>query len=158
MDTNKIRYQALNFVNNRPLCLISTLIGIKDFLLGLGFVLMIPEITRTFLFQNFDALVPGYSGPVAGAIFMIVAAVVIVTAVWDKIEVTRVFLRASAFLWLFSGIMYAADGNWVLAVALGFFMSVLSGYIAYYYKYAPLWRAQKRALREQFALDVTPAP
>lgn len=156
MNRNRVAYELRNFFNNRPLCLISTLIGIKDIGLGLGFIFGLYEIQRTLLYQNYDELIPGMSGYIAGGLFLVTGLITVITAIWDKIEITRIGLRVSAFVWLFSGIMYASDGNWILAVALGFVFSALAGYLAYYYKYAPMWRENKRKLREQYGLDVKP--
>lgn len=156
--TTKLRYHLIDFINNRPLCFFSFMVGLKEIAFGLGFILALEEIRQTRVYQNYDALIPGYTGIIAGVVMVIIGLFISITAIADHIEVTRPALRASAFLWLFSAFMYALNGDVILALGIGLFMSAIPGYLAFYYKHAPLWQNQKRELREFFALDVEPAP
>lgn len=147
---NKLVFFTANLTNNRPLCFLSTVGGIRDFLIGLGFVLGLEQIRQTRLFQNYDELFPGYSGLVMGALFIAVGLFVAVTATLDKTEYTRFGLQFQAFAWLFSAIMYGMSGDFLLAAIFGVFFSVPAGYLAFYYRYAPLWAEQKRQFRDKW--------
>lgn len=136
---NKLMFFTSNFTNNRPLCFLSTLGGIRDFLIGLGFVLGLEQIRQTRLFQNYDELFPGYSGLVMGALFIVVGLFVAVTATLDKTKFTRFGLRFQALAWLFSAIMYALSGDFLLCAIFGVFFSIPAGYLAFYYQHSPLW-------------------
>jgi hypothetical protein len=144
---NRIGYFFSDFLRNRPLCFLSTIGGLRDFLLGLGFIFSVNQITNTVLYQNFSAIAPGVY---AGALFILMGGFTMLTAFVDKIRYARWGLRVQAFVWLFSAIMYALGGNWIFAFMLGGYFSVMAGYLAYYYKYAPLWARQKRDFRDQW--------
>ena len=152
---NRIRYFFVNFMKNRPLCLLSTLGGLRDFLLGLGFIFGVDHVTNTLLYENFNALLPGI---IAGFIFLLVGAFTMLTAFVDKIRYARWGLRFQSFIWLFSGLMYALDNKWIFAFMLGGYFSAMAGYLAYYYKYAPLWRRQKRQFRDDWIAQHDPFP
>jgi len=124
-----------SFLNNRPLCVIGMLSGLKDILVGTGFLFQFNQVTRTHLFQNFNELIPGYSGWIVGIFFILSGIVVITGESINKMKLARWGLRYQAYAWLFSGIMYTLDQEWILALILGGFFSVVSGYTAYYYKY-----------------------
>lgn len=146
----KVWFHISNFINNRPLCLLSTLSGARDVIIGLGFLLSTIQIHNSQLYKNYDELIAGYSGEWAGFLFVGAGLITMILAIIDHTKWVRVSLRFQALLWLFSGIMYAMDDNWVFALALGFYFSIVSGYLAYYYKYAPLWAQQKRQFRDEF--------
>jgi hypothetical protein len=126
--------RATNITNDRPLSFLSIVGGVRDILIGIGFILGLDEIRQTRLFMNYDALVPGYSGIVVGVILLAVGLLVSVMATTKKIKPTRAGLTAQAFLWLFSTLMYALSGSYLLAVIFGIFFSLPAGYIAYQYK------------------------
>lgn len=147
---NKIGFFTANLTNNRPLCFMSMVGGIRDFLIGIGFVFGLEQIQQTRLFQNYDALVPGITGMGAGYLFLLIGLVVAVAALADRVEQTRLGLRFQAYAWLFSAIMYAMHGDFLLALIFGVFFSVPAGYLAFYYKYAPLWAEQKEEFRREW--------
>ena len=144
---NRIGYFFSDFLRNRPLCFLSTVGGLRDFLLGLGFIFSVDHITHTMLYSNFSEIAPGFF---AGLMFTIVGGFTMLTAFVDKIKYARWGLRAQSFIWLFSGLMYALDGSWIFAFMLGGYFSVMAGYLGYYYKYAPLWAHQKREFRDKW--------
>jgi hypothetical protein len=154
---DKVDYFFVNFFNNRPLCLLSTTAGLRDIIIGLSFLLGLEQITSTQIYKNFDELVPGYSATGAGLVFMLVGLFVAATATLDRIHLAKIGLEVQAIMWLFAAIMYAADNNWMLAIGFAGFISFVSGYISYYYKYSPVWAEQKAEFKrkwlEEHALD-----
>jgi hypothetical protein len=133
---NRLAYFTANFTNNRPLCFLSTVGGIRDTLVGIGFIFGLEQIRQTRLFQNYDALFPGYSGLLMGIAFIAIGLVVAVTATLDKTHITRRGLKIQAYAWLFSTLMYSFNGDFILAAIFGIFFSLPAGYLAFYYKYS----------------------
>lgn len=125
-------------------------------LIGLGFIFALEQIRQTRIFQNYEELIPGYSGLAMGWLFLLVGGLVAVTALLDKTQWTRLGLRFQAYAWLFSTFMYALNGDFLLAATFGIFFSVPAGYLAFYYKYAPLWAEQKRAFRNKWIEERSP--
>lgn len=147
---NRLTFFTANLTNNRPLCFLSTVGGIRDVLIGLGFIFALEQIRQTRIFQNYEELIPGYSGLAMGWLFLIVGGVVAVTALLDKTQWTQLGLRFQAYAWLFSTIMYALNGDFLLAAIFGIFFSVPAGYLAFYYKYTPLWAEQRSQFRREW--------
>lgn len=139
-----------NFTNNRPLAFLSALGGLRDFFMGLGFVLGLSQIQQTHLYQNYNALIPHFSGPAAGWLLIVIGLVVVVSALMNKTRWVQKGLRASALIWLFSTIMYGLNGDLVLASIFGIFFSIPAGYLAYYYRFSPRWTEQKQMFREEW--------
>lgn len=145
---DKVRCFMVDFTSNRPLCFLSSVGGARDFLIGLGFILGLSQIKQTHLFQNFNALIPGFSGPAVGWILLLVGLAVTIAAMVDNEPVTKAGLRVQQFLWLFSAFMYFLSGDIILGLVFGVFFSIPAGYLAFYYKHSPLWAAQKRRFQD----------
>lgn len=131
----------------------STVGGIRDLLIGLGFIFGLEQIQQTRIYQNYEELVPGHSGLAMGILFLVVGLFVAVTAILDKTKWTKIGLDFQAFAWLFSSLMYLMNGEVLLAVIFGVFFSIPAGYLAFYYKYAPLWAEKKRKFRRQWRIE-----
>lgn len=153
---NKLAFFTANLTNNRPLCFLSTCGGVRDSGIGVGFILGLEQIRQTRLFQNYDELVPGYTGMGVGVLLLIVGLIVAVTAVADKTKWTQIGLRIQAFVWLFSAIMYSLNGDLLLGLIFGMFFSIPAGYLAFYYKYAPTWAQQKKEFRDNWIKENGP--
>lgn len=138
------------FINNRPLCFLSTVFSMRDFLLGLALIISAPEIMQTQLVENLDQLGSTF---IFGVVILGLAVVTGVTAVIDKTHITRWGLTASSWLWLYACFSYIMAGDWWLAGIFGLLCSIPSGYIAYYYKYAPIWDEPKRKWREEHGME-----
>lgn len=152
---NRLTFFTSNLTNNRPLCFLSTVGGIRDVLIGLGFIFALEQIRQTRIFQNYEELIPGYSGMAMGWLFLVVGLFVAVTALLDKTHWTRMGLRFQAYAWLFSTFMYALNGDFLLAAVFGIFFSVPAGYLSFYYKYAPLWAQQRHQFRLEWKEKLT---
>lgn len=135
-----------HFFNYRPLSVLAIAGGARDILLGFGFLSGIGEITRTLIFQNYDELIPGYTGPLMGILFVLVGLGVIVTALKYDRKWLNVGLRFQALAWLFTTLMYCLNGNFLLAAIFGLLCSFPAGYIAFYVKNHPAIDEQMKSL------------
>lgn len=131
---DRLMNSTSNFTNNRPMCFLSTVGAVRDVLIGLGFLFGLEEIRQTRLFQNYDDLIPGYSGMAVGILLFMVGLFVAVTAISDKTQWTKAGLNFQAYAWLFSTIMYALHGEFLLAAIFGVFFSIPAWYIGFCYK------------------------
>lgn len=150
----KTAKEVAYFLNNRPLCFLSTVFSARDFALGVGMFFALPDITHSLLYQNVRALGGSYGPAVFGLVFMLIAVLTAGTAIADKTRWTKFGLQAQAWWWLFSCITYMMNGNWILAIIFGFLASVPSGYLAFYYKHTPIWAEPKRRWRREHGLEV----
>lgn len=150
---DRVMFFITNLTNNRPLCFLSAVGGARDVLIGLGFLFGLEEIRQTRLYQNYEDLVPGYSGVAVGLLLLLIGSIVAATSLSDRVKWTRMGLNVQAFAWLFSMIMYAMHGNFVLAAVFGLFFSVPAGYLAYYYKNTPLWAERRKRFRDQWIIE-----
>lgn len=130
---NKIRH----FLKYRPISILAMSGAVRDILLGLGFILGYEQITRTLIYQNYDELVPGYSGPVVGVMLILIGLFVIGFAVKTKRWLLTGALKFQAALWFFSTIMYILNGHWMLAGIFGVFFCFPALFMALYIKYNP---------------------
>lgn len=137
------------FLNTRPLCFLSTVFSLRDFLLGLSFVLGVPDLTRTILHRNLDQLGGAW---IYGIIFMVIAVFTAGTAILDKNKLTRLGLQVQAWFWMFACITYIVNFNYMLSLIFGLMCSIPSGYLAFYYKYNPMWDEPKRKWRQKHGL------
>lgn len=130
---DKIRH----FIDYRPLSVLAISGGIRDILLGVGFLFQWNQITQTLIFQNYDSLIPGWSGYGAGILLILAGVIVTITSLLYKRAWMIGGLKAQALLWLFSTLMYTLNGHFLLACIFGLLMLVPAGYIAYYVKFHP---------------------
>jgi hypothetical protein len=143
--------EALYFINNRPLCFLTIVFALRDFIFGLGIVLGVPELMHTLLVQNLNEL--WSAGPIA--IFIVVcSALTMVAAVFDWTKYTRFGLAVQSWTWLFVMFTYISNEQYWLAAIFGLMMSVSAGYISYYYKWASIWDAPKITWRERHGLRI----
>lgn len=140
------------FLNNRPLCFLSTVFSIRDFVLGLAMFLALPDVTQTLLYANLQQLGGAHGAAIFGMAFMVIALLTAGTAVASKTAWTKFGLQAQAWWWLFACMVYLMNGNWILAIIFGLLASVPSGYLAFYYKYTPIWDIPKREWRARHGL------
>lgn len=131
---SKIARRITYVLNNRPLCFLSIVFGVRDFLVGLA--LVFPSDYRgTVLYGNLNTL-----GGAAfyGATLAAIALAVVVTAAVDRARFTQWGLRLMSWFWLFAAISYGLTGHWVFAVANLLICSIPAGYISFYYKWTML--------------------
>lgn len=130
---NRIRF----FFKYRPISILAMAGALRDILLGIGFIIGYEQITQTLIYQNYDELVPGYSGPVVGAALILIGVLIL----WAASQTKRWFLtgtlKVQAALWLFSTIMYVLNGHWMLAGIFGVFFCFPALFMALYVKYNP---------------------
>jgi hypothetical protein len=138
------------FLNNRPLCFMSTVFGLRDILVGIA--LAWPrEYDRTVLYSNLNSL---GGARLYGVVLALIALFVVVTAVSDNTRYTQMGLRVQSWFWLFAALSYALTGFWVFALANLLMCAVPAGYTAFYYKYTPIWDSPKRVWRTQHGMEV----
>lgn len=147
----KAAREVAYFLNNRPLCFLSTVFSLRDVFMGSGLLFNRPDISRTILFHNLDQL---GSARLYGLILLLVGVYTMATAIKERTKWTKFGLRMQSWFWLFACFSYLLNGNILLAAVFGFMCSIPSGYIAYYYKYNPLWDGPKRAWREKYGIGV----
>jgi hypothetical protein len=109
--------------------------GLRDAAIGVGFLFSLAEIRQTLLYQNYNELIPGITGPIVGLAFILVGLFVAWCATAGRNREARFGLRVQAFLWLFSAFMYALNGGWLLAVIFGVGFSFFAGYLAFFQKH-----------------------
>jgi len=122
-------------INERPVSFLSIISGLKDFVLGLAFLLGADEVRSTKLYNNFDELIPGHAGWMVGIMFILVGGFVALSALIKPNRITASGLRIQALAWLFCGIMYCINGEWVFAIVMGLFFSVMNGYLSFFYRH-----------------------
>lgn len=137
------------FLNNRPLCFLSTVFSVRDFILGLALFLGVSDLSQSRLVANLNELGGAW---IYGIVFMVIALLTAGTAIADKAAWTKFGLQAQAWWWLFAGVTYLINGNFWLAAIFGLLASVPSGYLAFYYKYTPIWDQPKRKWRGKYGL------
>jgi hypothetical protein len=153
MNPITLVYKLTNFLlslaTNRPLCLIAAGLGIRDFFVGLGFIFNFSDVTQTLLYQNFTGLLHGPAdGIIAGVLFIIFGLFVMVTALMNKPRPAAVGLRFQSLVWMFSAIMFFINGQFLLAIVTGLFFSIAAGYLAFFFRYGPELKVQKRRIEE----------
>jgi hypothetical protein len=146
----KAAKEVAYFLNNRPLCFLSTVFSFRDALLGFGLLFGRPDFTRTLLHHNLDQLGGAW---IYGLLIMIIAIFTGFTAVRDYTKLTQLGLRVQSWFWLFACVSYLINGNYLLASVWFFMASLPSGYIAFYYKYTPIWESPKREWRARYGLE-----
>lgn len=138
------------FLNNRPLCFLSTVFSIRDFVLGLALFLQVNDLSQSRLVANLNELGGAW---IYGIIFMVIAVMTATSAIANKTSITKLGLQVQAWWWLFACVTYLINGNFWLAIIFGVLASVPSGYLAFYYKYNdPLWEIPRREWRERYGL------
>lgn len=130
---NKIRF----FCKYRPLSVLAMAGALRDILLGIGFLIGLEQITQTLIYQNYDELIPGISGPVVGVLLVAISLCTIGFAAMTKRVALTGALKVQAALWLFSTLMYILNGHWLLAGIFGIFFCFPAAFIAFYVKYNP---------------------
>lgn len=138
------------FLNNRPLCFLSIVFSLRDVFIGFGLLFNRPDLTRTILHHNLDQL--GGAG-IFGLILMVVGIYTGITAVRERTKFTQFGLRVQSWFWLFACLSYLLNGSVLLSMIWLTCASIPSGYIAFYYKYHPIWDGPKRAWRAQHGLS-----
>ncbi len=126
-----------HFLKYRPLSILAMAGAVRDILLGIGFIVGWTQITQTLIYQNYDELWPGYSGMVAGIVFVVIGIGLIWAAINTKRDWLVHALNVQAFFWLFSTLMYALNGHFLLAMIFGVFFTFPAGFTAFYVKYNP---------------------
>lgn len=121
----------------RPLSILAMASAIRDILLGIGFIAGWSDITQTLIYQNYNDLFPGYSGPVVGILFILAGVSIIIGAVKTNRRFMVQALNFQALAWLFSTIVYMLNGNFILAAIFGTFFSFPAGFMAFHIKYNP---------------------
>lgn len=137
------------FLNNRPLCFLSTVFGVRDVLVGLALVFP-SDYHNTVLYANLNQL--GGAG-LYGVLLAAVALIVAVSATTEYTRYTQWGLRAMSWFWLFAAISYGLTGHWVFAFANLLICSIPAGYISFYYKWTHIWETPKRQWRLKHGLE-----
>jgi uncharacterized membrane protein HdeD (DUF308 family) len=146
---NKAAREVAYFLNNRPLCFLSTVFAIREILIGIGLLFAVHDVSRTLLFHNLSQL--GGAG-IYGVILIVIGVMQAVTAIADKSRWTRWALEAGSWFWLFACCTYLFNGNWLPSLIYLFMCSIPSGYIAFYYKWRNIWDEPKRKWRLKYGL------
>lgn len=137
------------FLNNRPLCFLSTVFSVRDFILGLAMFLQVHDLAQSRLVANLNELGGAW---IYGIVFMVIAVLTATTAIANKTDLTKFGLQVQAWWWLFAGVTYLVNGNFWLFAIFGLLASVPSGYLAFYYKYTPIWDRPKAEWRASHGL------
>lgn len=139
------------FLNNRPLCFLSIVFSIRDFIIGLGLLWPLSDMTHSLLYANLNELGGAW---IFGALLMVISVLTGVAAVADNNKLTRTGLQVGAWFWLFACMSYLMNGNVTFSILFLFLASVPSGYLAFYYKHTPIWDEPKRKWRAQYGLPL----
>lgn len=145
---SKVAKHIAYFLNNRPLCFLSTVFGLRDLVVGLAFIFP-SDWHRTVIFGNLNAL--GGAG-LYGALLVLISIVVIVGAISDKTKLAQWGLRGLSWFWLFAAISYIESGNWVFALSNFLICCLPAGYISFYYKWTRIWEEPKQKWRAKHGL------
>lgn len=137
------------FLNNRPLCFLSTVFSLRDIFLGFGLAFNRPDLSRTILHSNLDQLGGAW---IFGILLMVVGIYTGVTALRERTKWTQFGLRVQSWFWLFACISYLLNGNFLLSMIWLCCASIPAGYIAFYYKFHPIWDNPKRLYRLKYHL------
>jgi hypothetical protein len=146
----KAAKEVAYFLNNRPLCFLSTVFAIRDFVIGLALLTHYREIAQTVLYHNLNELA---SAGLFGVILMVIAVVTGVTAIADRKKWTQWGLQFSAWFWLFACISYMFSGTFLFAAIFGLMCSIPAGYVSFYYKHTPIWEEPRRHWRREHGLE-----
>jgi hypothetical protein len=111
--------------------MLSAMAGLRDALFGLALVLGLNEVRLTRLFQNFDAIWPGVTGPGIGWLLLLAGIFVAASSFRGKYKWANTSLKFQGLIWLFSCLMYFASGYYVLGVVFGLAFCLHSWYLAY---------------------------
>lgn len=137
------------FLNNRPLCFLSTVFSLRDICLGFGLAFNRPDLSRTILHENLDQLGGAW---LFGILLMVIGTYTGVTALRERTKWTQYGLRAQSWFWLFACFSYLLNGNILLAMIWLCCASIPAGYTAFYYKWHPIWDSPKREYRLKYHL------
>lgn len=137
------------FLNNRPLCFLSTVFGARDVLVGLALVFP-SDYRNTVLYANLNEL---GGAAVYGLALAFVALIVAVSALSDHPRLTQWGLRILSWFWLFAAISYGLTGHYVFAMANLLICCIPAGYISFYYKWTTIWDYPKREWRLKNGLE-----
>src|SRR5688500_14605401 len=113
-------YNNAMMSKERPMRVLTAIGGIRDVIVGAGFVLGSSEVTTLQLYQNYNQLIFGISAPIAGWIFLIAGIIALVAAIKDWPIFARYALWAQSLIWLFSGWMYLLAGDLFHAIVFGY--------------------------------------
>lgn len=125
------------FMKYRPISILAMAGAIRDILLGIGFIAGWSDITQTLIYQNYNDLFPGFSGPLVGILFILAGLSICVGAVRTNRKFMVQALNFQALAWLFSTFVYILNGNFILAGIFGIFFSFPAGFMAFHIKYNP---------------------
>lgn len=128
------------FLNNRPLCFLSVVFGLRDFLVGLALVFP-SDYHGTVLYSNLNQL---GGAALYGVLLAAIALSVVVASAVDQGKWTQWGLKAMSWFWLFAAISYGLTGHWIFAAANLLICSLPAGYISFYYKWVVIWDYPKR--------------
>ena len=138
-----------NRLQSKPLRVLTALGGLRDIVIGLVFIIGHTQVQSLTLYQNFDSLIPGLSGILAGIAFLSVGVFAFATAGLDMPVLAKYPLKFQALMWMFSSIVYIMSGNWLLALIYGLVNSIPAAYIAYNYTYALRWVQKEAELKRE---------
>lgn len=120
-----------SMINWRPISTIGVLGGLHSLWVGLGYILMLPEFTRSLLFLEVGTLM----NP---TLFFSLMALAGILSVWAFIaDKEKWILRANsfqAFMWLFVAMIYFFGGFFLLGLTSGLCWAFIPGYASYVYK------------------------
>ena len=136
------------FFSYRPVSVLAISSGVRDILLGIGFLIGWDQITRTLIYQNYEELIPGVSGFGSGALMVVVGVTVILSSLVSNRDWMSSSIKLQSLVWLFSTLMYILNGHWMLAAIFGIFFTFPAGYSGYYVKHHP-------PIDEQLGLTLT---
>lgn len=141
--------EAAYFLNTRPLGFLSVLFSLRDVFMGIGLSFNRPDLTRSILYHNLDAL---GSARIYGIILIVVGVFTAVMALRERTKLAKFGLRVMSWFWLFACFCYFLNGNYLLSLVWLCCASLPAGYIAFYYKYNPMWDGPKNEWRERYGL------
>ena len=136
---------------DRPLRFLTGVGGIRDIIVGAGFLTGSTEVTSLQLYINFNSLLVGAAAPLVGWLFLIAGIVALLAAVKDWPVLASRALWVQSFLWLFSGWMYLLSGDLFHSIVFGYLFSIPAAYIAIHYKWKASWIQEQAELRRELA-------
>lgn len=120
-----------SMINWRPISMFGIFGGLHSVFVGLGYILMLPEFTRSLLYTEVSMLMH------PSIFFAVLAFAGLLSIVAFFVDKEKWVLRANGFqaiAWLFVTFIYFLGGFWLLGLTAGFFWSIIPGYVSYVYK------------------------
>lgn len=121
-------------IKYRPLSILAAAGAIRDILFGIGFVAGWGQVIQTLIYQNYNSLIPGISGPLVGIVLILCGLLVMWGAYNSNRKRMVTALNVQALIWMFSTIVYILNGYWLLAAVFGVFFSFPAGFTAMHIK------------------------